>query len=195
MTEIKEQNRFLPPMRMHPAYRHGDMTPWGGEQLKTVFGKDIPDERTGEALEMSVIPGLESTDDNGETLTALIERYGSRLTGLPEGTEFPLLLKLLAAKGTLSVQVHPDDEYAFPNEGDYGKNEMWYILGADKDAYIYMGFNKDVTKEEVRARLKNNTILDVLNKVPVKKGETYFLKARTVHAIGAGCLVLSLIHI
>ena len=98
MTEIKEQNRFLPPMRMHPAYRHGDMTPWGGEQLKTVFGKDIPDERTGEALEMSVIPGLESTDDDGVTLTALIERYGSRLTGLPEGTEFPLLLKLLAQR-------------------------------------------------------------------------------------------------
>ena len=99
MTEIKEQNRFLPPMRMHPAYRHGDMTPWGGEQLKTVFGKDIPDERTGEALEMSVIPGLESTDDDGVTLTALIERYGSRLTGLPEGTEFPLLLKLLVIVG------------------------------------------------------------------------------------------------
>ena len=82
MTDIKEQNRFLPPMRMHPAYRHGDMTPWGGEQLKTVFGKDIPDESTGEALEMSVIPGLESTDDDGVTLTALIERGFSPVKAL-----------------------------------------------------------------------------------------------------------------
>ena len=77
MTEIKEQNRFLPPMRMHPAYRHGDMTPWGGEQLKTVFGKDIPDERTGEALEMSVIPGLESTDDES-CLSPYLQRLSTK---------------------------------------------------------------------------------------------------------------------
>ena len=153
MTEIKEQNRFLPPMRMHPAYRHGDMTPWGGEQLKTVFGKDIPDERTGEALEMSVIPGLESTDDDGVTLTALIERYGSRLTGLPEGTEFPLLLKLLAAKGTLSVQVHPDDEYAKAHENKLGKTEAWVILHAEEDASLLYGIREGVTIDDLRRAL------------------------------------------
>ena len=153
MTEIKEQNRFLPPMRMHPAYRHGDMTPWGGEQLKTVFGKDIPDERTGEALEMSVIPGLESTDDDGVTLTALIERYGSRLTGLPEGTEFPLLLKLLAAKGTLSVQVHPDDEYAKAHENKLGKTEAWVILHAEEGASLLYGIREGVTIDDLRRAL------------------------------------------
>ena len=186
MTEIKEQNRFLPPMRMHPAYRHGDMTPWGGEQLKTVFGKDIPDERTGEALEMSVIPGLESTDDDGVTLTALIERYGSRLTGLPEGTEFPLLLKLLAAKGTLSVQVHPDDEYAKAHENKLGKTEAWVILNCEPNAKIAYGLD---TKGEALSDIVSRggtAIENAIRWVNVRPGDVYYIPHGLIHAIGAG---------
>lgn len=190
MTEIKEQNRFLPPMRMHPAYRHGDMTPWGGEQLKTVFGKDIPDERTGEALEMSVIPGLESTDDNGETLTALIERYGSRLTGLPEGTEFPLLLKLLAAKGTLSVQVHPDDEYAKAHENKLGKTEAWVILHAEEGASLLYGIREGVTIDDLRRALTGGEDVEpLIQRVQVKAGDVFYMPAGMVHAIGGGILL------
>ena len=190
MTEIKEQNRFLPPMRMHPAYRHGDMTPWGGEQLKTVFGKDIPDERTGEALEMSVIPGLESTDDDGVTLTALIERYGSRLTGLPEGTEFPLLLKLLAAKGTLSVQVHPDDEYAKAHENKLGKTEAWVILHAEEGASLLYGIREGVTIDDLRRALTGGEDVEpLIQRIPVKAGDVFYMPAGMVHAIGAGILL------
>lgn len=190
MTDIKEQNRFLPPMRMHPAYRHGDMTPWGGEQLKTVFGKDIPDERTGEALEMSVIPGLESTDDDGVTLTALIERYGSRLTGLPEGTEFPLLLKLLAAKGTLSVQVHPDDEYAKAHENKLGKTEAWVILHAEEGASLLYGIREGVTIDDLRRALTGGEDVEpLIQRIPVKAGDVFYMPAGMVHAIGGGILL------
>ena len=195
MTEIKEQNRFLPPMRMHPAYRHGDMTPWGGEQLKTVFGKDIPDDRTGEALEMSVIHGLESTDDNGETLTALIERYGSRLTGLPEGTEFPLLLKLLAAKGTLSVQVHPDDEYAKAHENKLGKTEAWVILHAEEGASLLYGIREGVTIDDLRRALTGGEDVEpLIQRVPVNAGDVFYMPAGMVHAIGGGILLYEIQH-
>ena len=190
MTEIKEQNRFLPPMRMHPAYRHGDMTPWGGEQLKTVFGKDIPDERTGEALEMSVIPGLESTDDDGVTLTALIERYGSRLTGLPEGTEFPLLLKLLAARGSLSVHVHPDDAYAKAHENKLGKTEAWVILHAEEGASLLYGIREGVTIDDLRRALTGGEDVEpLIQRVQVKAGDVFYMPAGMVHAIGGGILL------
>ena len=99
------------------------------------------------------------------------------------------MIKFIDAKESLSIQVHPDDEYAFPVEGDYGKNEMWYVLEADEGACIYDGFNRNVTEKEIRERIKNNTLLEVLNAVPVKKGETFFLHTGTVHAIGAGCLI------
>ena len=97
----------LLPVRMYPAYRYGEQTPWGGDSLRRLFGKAIPDERTGEALEISCIPGLESTDAMGEPLSALIARNGEKLVGKGNTEPFPLLLKLLAAKTSLSVQVHP----------------------------------------------------------------------------------------
>ncbi len=169
---------------------------WGGDKIRDVLNKNVgKHDIVAESWELSAHSAGQSRIASGRYKGLKFGEYldiiGKENLGwkAQDYERFPLLIKFIDAKENLSVQVHPDDEYAFPNEGDYGKNEMWYILGADKDAYIYMGFNKDVTKEEVRARLKNNTILDVLNKVPVKKGETYFLKARTVHAIGAGCLV------
>ena len=180
----------LLPMKMHPAYRHGEMTPWGGDQLHRVFGKEIPDERTGEALELSVIPGLESVTDNGEGLHKLIAREGERLTGLSPDTPFPLLLKLLAAKGSLSVQVHPDDEYAGIHEGKLGKTEAWVILEADDNASILYGMKEGVSIEELeKGLLSGEDIEPLIARVPVKPGDVFFMPAGMVHAIGGGILL------
>ena len=101
----------------------------------------------------------------------------------------PILVKYIDAKENLSIQVHPNDEYAKEHEHDSGKNEMWIILGAERGAFIYLGFKKDVTREEVERNIKDNTLERLLNKIHVKKGETYYIPAGTVHAIGKGCLV------
>ncbi len=169
---------------------------WGGDKLRSVLGKNVGKrDSVAESWELSAHTAGQSKIASGRykglKFGEYIELIGKDNLGwkAQDYERFPLLIKFIDAKENLSVQVHPDDEYAFPNEGDYGKNEMWYVMSADKDAYIYMGFNRDIQKEEIRERIKNNTILEVLNKVPVKKGETYFLKARTVHAIGAGCLI------
>ena len=102
----------LKPIVMTPAYRYGAMTPWGGDSLRTIYGQDIPDEHTGEALEFSALPGLNSTDAEGRTLTELIAEYGDALLGTDVSLPVPLLLKLIDARQDLSVQVHPDDAYA-----------------------------------------------------------------------------------
>lgn len=102
---------------------------------------------------------------------------------------FPILIKFIDALDSLSIQVHPSDEYALTNEKEYGKTEMWYILDCEEDAFLYYGFNREITKEEFRKRLNDNTILDVLNKVYVKKGDVFFINAGTVHAIGKGIMI------
>ena len=102
---------------------------------------------------------------------------------------FPVLIKFIDAKQALSIQIHPDDEYALENEGEYGKNEMWYVIDCEPDSYLYCGLSKDVSKEEIDERIKNNTITEVLNKIDVKPGDVVMVKAGTIHAIGAGILI------
>ena len=178
------------PIRMYPAYRHGDMTPWGGDALSTVFGRDIPDNRTGEALEVSAIPKLESRTSQNETLTQLIDREGARLVGDCAGQEFPLLLKLLAAKEQLSVQVHPDDPYAREHENKFGKTEAWVILKAEENASILYGMKDGVTIEQLEKALTGGEDVEALiDRVPVKPGDVYFMPAGMVHAIGGGILL------
>lgn len=178
------------PMRMYPAYRHGDMTPWGGQQLQTVYHRDIPDDRTGEALEVSAIPGLESVTCTGEPLPLLIEREGSRLVGDCAGQPFPLLLKLLAAKGTLSVQVHPDDAYAKEHENKLGKTEAWVILQAEEGASILYGIRPGVTLNDLRAALEGGQDVEpLIQRVPVHAGDVYYMPSGMVHAIGGGILL------
>jgi len=180
----------IAPILMNPAYRCGGATPWGGEGLRMLFGKDIPDERTGESLEVSAIPGLESRDENGETLTALIARYGERLTGPGFTAPFPLLLKLLDARDTLSVQVHPDDAYAAKVEGKLGKTEAWHILFAGPGAELVYGVRPGTTKEELlQASQAGAAVEKLLRKVKIKAGETYYIPAGMVHAIGAGVIL------
>ena len=180
----------LAPILMYPSYRYGAMTPWGGDDLKTLYHKDIPDERTGECLEMSAIPGLESKDEEGRTLPELIRAYGERLTGPGFATPFPLLLKLLDARDTLSVQVHPDDAYAARVENKLGKTEAWHILAAAPGAELVYGVKAGVTKEELLAASRAGKAVEgLLRRVQVKAGETYYIPAGMVHAIGAGIVL------
>ena len=116
------------PIPLYPAYRSGASTPWGGDGLKIRFHKDIPDPRTGESLEMSVIPGLNSRDAKGNALEDLLAHDWVGMVGTGVEKPFPLLLKLIDARDRLSVQVHPDDAYAQRVENKLGKTEAWAIL-------------------------------------------------------------------
>lgn len=180
-------------IKMKPAFKDNL---WGGTKIRDVFGKDVGNlEIIAESWELSAHHAGESRVANGnlagKKLSEYIDYMGKERLGWKAQNyeKFPLMIKFIDAKSNLSIQVHPADDYARTVEGDFGKNEMWHIIDADDDAYIYIGFNKDVTKSEIRRRIEDNTILSVLNKVYVKKGDTYFLKAGTVHAIGAGCFI------
>ncbi len=176
------------PIRMHPAFRGGKLTPWGGEKLRTVFGKEIPEAPTGESLEISCIPGLESRDDEGRTLPELIAEYGENYAGCYAGKAFPLLLKLIDARDALSVQVHPDDIYANKYEnGKLGKTEAWLILDAPEGAELVYGIVPGTDLETLRTACETgNGVATLLRRVKVRAGDVCFIPAGCVHAIGAG---------
>lgn len=168
---------------------------WGGSRLKEEFNKKIDLEPLAETWECSVHPDGLSTVTGGEydgkslqsVLAGHPEYLGSRIG---QNDEFPLLVKLIDSGRDLSIQVHPDDEYAFEKEnGQRGKTEMWYILDAASDATIVFGFNNDCTKEMIRNAVEDKTIMNYLQKVKVKKGDVFFVKPGTVHAIGKGCVI------
>ncbi len=180
----------LAPILLYPAFRYGAATPWGGDQLKTRYGKPAPDTRTGESLEMSVIPGLNATDAQGTPLSELIVRYGAQLTGTQITGEFPLLLKLLDAKQALSVQVHPDDAYAQAHENKLGKTEAWIILAAEPGAQLVYGLRPGVTRDMLRQAFETEAPLEpLLRFVPVQAGDVFYIPAGMVHAIGGGILL------
>jgi len=180
----------LAPIRMRPSFRHGVETPWGGDRLKTVFQKAIPDARTGESLECSVISGHNSTDENGTPLSELIERWGERLTGTGFDKPFPLLLKLIDAEDRLSVQVHPDDAYAARVENKQGKTEAWVILDCAEGAQLVYGFQEGVTREQLKQACEGGKALEALLRfVPVHRGDVFYIPSGTVHAIGAGIVL------
>lgn len=178
----------LLPQRMHPAFRGGSLTPWGGDKLKTVYNKPIAEVPTGESLEVSCIPGLESTDDMGRKLPELIKEFGESFAGRYAEQPFPLLLKIIDAKESLSVQVHPDDEYAGEHEnGKLGKTEAWLILDAPKNGELVYGIVPGQDKETLRAACeKGKAVGKLLRRVKVKPGDVCYIPAGCVHAIGAG---------
>ena len=161
---------------------------WGGNNLKK-YGKTSVGENIAECWELSLHKEgssiIDSGKDKGKLLSEVLtlKDCGKKCEKFPF---FPTLIKLIDADRELSVQVHPSDEYALKNEHSFGKTEMWYILEAKAGAGIYLGFNRDVNKEEVKERIKNNTLVELLNFIPVKSGDCYFVKSGTVHAIGAG---------
>ncbi len=161
---------------------------WGGERLKKEFNKKSDKDIIAETWELSFREeGLTKLKD-GKTLKDVVknEELGENALDFPF---FPTLIKLIDAKNDLSVQVHPSDSYALKNENSFGKTEMWYIVDATKDAGIYLGFNKDVSKKEFEDSIKNKELTSLLNFYPVKSGDCFFIPSGTIHAIGKGCLI------
>ena len=181
----------LLPLKMHPAFRGGKLTPWGGEKLRTVYGKDIREVPTGESLEVSCIPGLESTDDAGIKLPDLIAAYGEAFAGEYAKKPFPLLLKLIDAAEPLSVQVHPNDDYAARVEnGKLGKTEAWLILDAPEGSQLVYGIKPGTTLDTLRAACEQGAAVEpLLRRVTVHPGDVCFIPAGCVHAIGAGIML------
>lgn len=178
------------PIPLFPAYRSGASTPWGGDGLKTHFGKEIPDPHTGESLEMSVIPGLNSRDAEGHPLESLLADDWSGMAGTEVKAPFPLLLKLIDARDRLSVQVHPDDAYAQRVENKLGKTEAWAILQAEPGARLVYGVKAGTTREQLAQAAQNGAEIEgLLRFVPVKAGDVFYIPAGTVHAIGQGILL------
>ena len=166
---------------------------WGGHKLFD-YGKEGND-IIAESWELSFFEGMESLIDSGEDRgKKLCEVVGPRELGenARKYRTFPMLVKLIDSNQDLSIQVHPDDAYAREHENSYGKNEMWYVVDAGEGAKLYIGFNKDISKEELVERINNNTLLEVMNQIPVKPRDAYYIPAGTIHAIGKGCLILEI---
>ena len=184
----------MKPIKMLPAFRYGSATPWGCEGLRALH-KAIPDSRTGESLEVSVLPGLESRDSEGHTLSELLDTYGEAMRGTKVGKEFPLLLKLISAGDRLSVQVHPNDAYARANEqGKLGKTEAWVILDAQPDAQIVYGIREGVSRDMLAHACEEGgeAVRACLNMVNVKAGDVYYIPAGMVHALGGGVTLMEI---
>ena len=168
---------------------------WGGTCLKTDFGKQSDLEKVAESWELSCHkdgPGVIANGRyRGMTLREYIEMKGRRVLGTACGrfADFPVLIKLIDAHDNLSVQVHPDNEYALRTEGEYGKTEMWVIVDCEPGASLIYGFDHEISKEEFARRIQDNTLLETVNRVPVKKGDVFFIEAGTLHAIGKGILI------
>ena len=168
---------------------------WGGTRLRDEYGKDTQLTKVAESWELACHKDGMSVIANGaaagQTLADWLAEAGAGALGTKAAKfpYFPLLIKLIDAHDNLSVQVHPDDEYALRVEGEYGKTEMWYIVDAASGAELLYGFQHEITKEEFRRRIEDNRLLDVVRRVPVKKGDVFFIPAGTLHAIGKGILI------
>ena len=168
---------------------------WGGRRLKDEFEKELDLEPLAETWECSTHPDGPSFVSggvfDGMKLVDVLQRHPEYLGERHKGeTALPILIKLIDAKQDLSVQVHPTDAYAREFEGgQLGKDEMWYVLDAGKGASLVYGLNQDCTKEQLRQALADGTVMRYLQKVPIHKDDLFFIRAGTIHAIGAGALV------
>ncbi len=163
---------------------------WGGNKIAKFKNIESELQNIGESWEISEVKESVSVVENGEfagkTLSELIKQFPTQLIGNKKLTQFPLLIKLIDARDNLSIQVHPNDEIAKIRHNSLGKTEMWYVIDAEKDAFLYSGFSKTISKHEYEKRVANNTLIEVLMKHPVKSGDVFFLPAGRVHAIGKG---------
>lgn len=168
---------------------------WGGTRLREEYGIAYDGDVLAEAWELSCHPDGPSYIDNGpykgKTLQQYIDAEGKEVLGTHcrRFRDFPILTKFIDARDNLSIQVHPDNRYALKNEGQYGKTEMWYVMDAGEDAFLYYGFKKEISKEEFARRIQEDTLLEVLNAVPVQKGDVLFIESGTIHAIGKNILI------
>lgn len=170
---------------------------WGGEKLKTLLHKNSTQPNIGESWELSDVEGDTSIVSNGsfkgKSLKQLLNEFQHHLIGHQNhrvfGNKFPLLIKFIDAKEDLSIQLHPNDELAAKRHDSFGKTEMWYVMQADKDANLIVGFNQKVTPELYLKHLQDKTLPKILNFNKVKEGDTYFIEVGRVHAIGAGVML------
>jgi mannose-6-phosphate isomerase len=185
----------LYPLKFQPIFKEKI---WGGDKIKGVLNKNtgsLPN--CGESWELSGVSDEISVVTNGflkgNNLEELIEIYMGDLVGdkIYEkfGTEFPLLLKFIDARDKLSIQVHPKDELAEERHKAFGKTEMWYVIQADEGAQLITGFNRAVTKEEYLKLFNSGRLEEILHYEPVKAGDSFFIPAGLIHAIGGGILL------
>lgn len=187
-------NSTLYPLQFQPIFKERI---WGGTKLKTELHKPITSSITGESWELSTVDGDISIVANGtlagKSLLELIDQYPNEILGAKVyaqfGKQFPLLFKYLDAREDLSIQVHPNDALAKVRHNSFGKTEMWYVMQADLNANLIVGFKQDSNAAEYVENLENKTLLNILDTVAVHTGDVFFLETGTVHAIGAGLLV------
>ena len=179
----------LEPLFLKPVF-HEKI--WGGTQLKSKFGYDIPSNHTGECWAISAHKHGPATVENGEYKGIKLNELWNthrELFGNQKGDVFPLLTKILDANQDLSVQVHPDDKYAAKHEHELGKTECWYVIDAKPGAYLYYGhFAK--SRKELADLIHSGNWKKLFRKVPVKTGDFFFVPSGTIHALGAGIMVL-----
>ena len=182
----------MPVLKLKPACK--DYL-WGGSKLREEY--NIPSELNplAEAWVLSCHPDgpsvVENGPDAGLALPEYIEKHGREVLGkhCARFEDFPILTKFIDAKGDLSIQVHPDNAYALEHEGQYGKTEMWYVLDCEPGAFLYYGFDHEISKEEFERRIQDNTLTEVLNAAPVHKGDVFFIPSGTLHAICKGIVI------
>ena len=170
---------------------------WGGTKLKTQLNKPIISNITGESWEISTIENDVSVVANGtfrgKSLNELINEFPEAILGsnvyAKFGKQFPLLFKYLDAQEDLSIQVHPNDQLAKKRHNSFGKTEMWYVMQADVDARLIVGFKKKSSPEDYIQNLNKKTLLNILDTKKVKKGDVFMLDTGTIHAIGAGTVI------
>ncbi|CAL2104099.1 Mannose-6-phosphate isomerase [Tenacibaculum sp. 190130A14a] len=170
---------------------------WGGQKLIQLFGKDSTKKNIGESWEISDVKGDETIVSKGilkgKSLKNLTKQYTTEFLGEKVyqkfGNEFPLLIKFIDANDKLSIQLHPDDALAKKRHNSFGKTEMWYIMQADEDSKIMVGFKEDSNEQEYLAHVENKTLLELLNVDDVISGDVYFIPTGRIHAVGAGVVL------
>ena len=184
----------LYPLKFHPILKEKI---WGGRKLDLLLNKNDKKPNIGESWEISDVHEQSSIVSNGHlkgtTLKKLLSTYQNKLIGNSNfnlfGDTFPLLIKFIDAKEDLSIQLHPNDELAAKRHDSFGKTEMWYVMQADDDAKLIVGFNQKLTPEVYLKHLEDKTLTDILNIDKVAPGDTYFIEVGRVHAIGAGVML------
>ena len=170
---------------------------WGGTRLKEMFGKKATSSKTGESWEISDVDNNSSLVVNGplkgSSLQSLIGKYKDQLVGEKVfkvfGNKFPLLIKFIDAAETLSVQLHPNDKIAKEKHNSFGKTEMWYIMQADKDAELILGFGGEMSKSKYKTLVDTGALPAALNREKVNRGDAFIIKPGLIHAIGAGVVL------
>lgn len=172
-------------------------TLWGGDKIIPFKNLNDKLENVGESWEISGVKGNETFVTEGEfagkSLNEVVVVLKANLVGKANyerfGNEFPLLIKFIDARQDLSIQVHPTDEIARKQGKERGKTEMWYIMNSDSNAKLYSGLKKEITPEQYKEMVENDTICDALAQYNVKEGDCFFLPAGRIHAIGTGCFL------